>query len=331
MDQLNLGRAGIRVSRVCLGAMTFGREADEETSFRIMDTFVEAGGTFIDTANSYSRGGSEQVLGRWLKARGNRERIVVATKVYGVMGEGPNERGLARINILRAAEASLRRLQVDVIDLYQIHRWDPGVGAEETLEALTDLVRQGKVRYLGCSNLSAWQLAKYLGIAERRRLGRFVSLQPVFNALNRSAENELLPLCEDEGIGVICYNPLAGGVLTGKYRRGDALPDHGNRLADNAGYRKRYYYDETFDIVERFVAHAGDRGVTPAQLALAWALCEKRLSCPIVGARTVEQLRDSLGGLAIALTAEERKEVPAVEPGRWVGLDPVYDRERTGN
>jgi aryl-alcohol dehydrogenase-like predicted oxidoreductase len=330
MEQVNLGRCGMRVSRICLGAMTFGREADEQASFRIMDTFVEAGGTFIDTANAYSRGGSEQVVGRWLKARGNRDAIVVATKVYGEMGSGPNERGLARINIQRAVEASLKRLAIDTIDLYQIHRWDPTVPAEETLETLDDLVRQGKVRYAGCSNLAAWQIAKYLRIAEQRLLTRFVSLQPIFNALNRSAENELLPLCHDEGIGVICYNPLAGGVLTGKYRRGETLPDQGNRLAENAGYRRRYHHDETFDIVERFVAHARERGATPAQLALAWALGEPRLTCPIVGARTVAQLTDTLGGLAMRLSAEERAAVPAIEPGRWVGLDPVYDRERAG-
>ncbi len=327
MNYVNLGRAGIKVSRVCLGAMTFGREADEETSYRILDYFVEKGGTFVDTANSYSLGGSEQVLGRWLKQHGNRDSIIVATKVYGRWGQGPNDGGLSRIAIQRACEASLQRLQTDVIDLYQIHRWDPEVPPEETLEALTDLVRAGKVRYIGCSNVAAWQLSKCLQISERRLLARFVSLQPVYNALYRAIENELLPLCEDQGIGVICYNPLAGGVLTGKYARGQK-PSKGSRLGDFEMYYKRYYYEQTFDLVDKFVAHAKARGVTPAQLALAWVLGEPRITCPIVGARTLEQLQDSLGGLDVKLTAEERAQVPAVPPGRWLEVDPVYDRSR---
>ncbi len=327
MNYVNLGRAGIKVSKVCLGAMTFGREADEETSYRILDFFVEKGGTFVDTANSYSNGGSEQVVGRWLKKRGNRDSIVLATKVYGRWGEGPNDGGLSRIAIQRACEASLSRLQTDVIDLYQIHRWDPEVPPEETLEALTDLVRAGMVRYIGCSNVAAWQLAKCLRISERKLLARFTSLQPVFNALYRAIENELLPLCQDEGIGVICYNPLAGGTLTGKYVRGKE-PPKGSRLGEFKLYYNRYYYEQTFDVVEKFVEHAKARGVTPAQLALAWVIGEPRLTCPIVGARNVEQLRDSLGGLDVKLTAEEREQVPSVPPGRWLEVDPVYDRER---
>ena len=327
MNTVNLGRAGIKVSKVCLGAMTFGREADEATSFSILDFFVEKGGTFVDTANAYSRGGSEEVVGRWMKKRGNRDAVVLATKVYGRMGDGPNDAGLSRIAIQLACDASLRRLQTDVIDLYQIHRWDPEVPAEETLEALTDLVRAGKVRYIGCSNVAAWQLAKTLRISERRNLSRFASLQPVYNALYRAIENELLPLCEDEGIGVICYNPLAGGTLTGKYARGQQ-PPKGSRLGDYKLYANRYYYDQTFDVVERFVQHAASRGITPAQLALAWVVGEPRITCPIVGARSVAQLRDSLGGLDVTLTAQEREQVPAVPGGRWLEVDPVYDRER---
>jgi aryl-alcohol dehydrogenase-like predicted oxidoreductase len=307
--------------------MTFGRESDEETSFAIMDTFVERGFTFIDTANAYSRGGSETVVGKWLKERRNRQDVVIATKVYGRMGEGPNEAGLARIHIHQAVEASLRRLQTDVIDLYQIHRWDPTVPPEETAGALNDLVRQGKVRYIGCSNLAAWQIAKYLQIADRRHYSRFVSLQPIYNALNRAVEAELLPLCDAEGIGVLSYNPLGGGFLTGKYRRGQDLPEH-TRLADNTNYFQRYHHEQAFDVAERFVAHAKERGITPAQLALAWVLGEPRVTCPILGARTVEQLEDSLGGFDVELSREERAGIPAVLPGRWVGYDPVYDRDR---
>jgi aryl-alcohol dehydrogenase-like predicted oxidoreductase len=307
--------------------MTFGRESDEKTSFAIMDTFVERGFTFIDTANAYSQGGSETVVGKWLKARGNRDDLVIATKVYGRMGEGPNEAGLARIHIHQAVEASLRRLQTDVIDLYQIHRWDPTVPPEETLEALNDLVRQGKVRYIGCSNLSAWQILKYLQLADRRHFSRFVSLQPIFNALNRAIEAEILPLCEAEGLGVLSYNPLAGGFLTGKYKKGQDLPEH-TRLAENTPYFHRYHHERAFEVAESFVAFARDKGVTPAQLALAWVLGESRVTCPILGARTVAQLEDSLGGFDVKLSAEEREAVPAVLPGRWVGFDPVYDRSR---
>jgi len=224
MDYVRLGRAGLRVSRICLGTMTFGREADEETSFKIMNRYVELGGNFFDTADVYSAGKSEEVVGRWLKQHGARDNIVLATKVYGAMGKGPNDQGLSRLHILQAVEASLKRLQTDVIDLYQIHRWDPEVPVEETLEALNDLVRQGKVRYIGCSNLTAWQLSKYSRIADQHFWSRFVSIQPVYSALNRSIEREILPLCQEEGLGVITYNPLAGGMLTGKYRRGEKMP-----------------------------------------------------------------------------------------------------------
>jgi aryl-alcohol dehydrogenase-like predicted oxidoreductase len=326
MEYVRLGRAGLRVSRICMGTMTFGAGADQETSFRLLDRFVERGGTFLDTADQYSAGVSEEVVGRWIKERGARDRVVLATKVYSQMGPGPNDGGLSRIHIQRGVEDSLRRLQTDAIDLYQIHRWDYHSPPEETLEALNDLVRQGKVRYIGCSNLKAWHLCRYLRLSEDRLWSRFISLQPIYNALNRGIENEVLELCAEEGLGVIVYNPLAGGVLTGKYRRGGELPSN-TRLADNEGYQQRYYTAQALDIVDRFVAAAGERGVTPAQLALAWVLAEPRVTCPIVGARTLAQLDDTLGGLDVALSPEERAAIPAVLPGRWVGQDPVYDRE----
>jgi aryl-alcohol dehydrogenase-like predicted oxidoreductase len=306
--------------------MTFGGGADERTSFKLMDRFVELGGNFLDTADQYSMGLSEEIVGRWVKERGVRDQVVLATKVYTTMGPGPNDGGLARIHIQRAVEDSLRRLQTDVIDLYQIHRWDYDAPPEETLEALNDLVRQGKVRYVGCSNLKAWHLDVYLRLSERHGWSRFVSLQPIYNALNRSIENEVLELCAQEGLGVIVYNPLAGGVLTGKYSR-DKSPLRGTRLGDMTGYQSRYYTERALDTVDDFVAAAQTRGVTPAQLALAWVLAEPRVTCPIVGARNLAQLNDTLGGLAISLSAEERASIPAVQPGRWVGMDPVYDRE----
>ena len=327
MEYRNLGKSGVKVSPVCLGTMTFGREADEETSFAMMDYFVEQGFNFFDTANGYSKGGAEEVVGRWMKERQNRRDVVLASKVFATMGPGPNERGLSRLHIQMAVEDSLRRLQSEAIDIYQIHRWDFGTPPEETLEALDDLVRQGKVRYLACSNLSGWQLAQYLYLADARLYSRFVSLQQVYNVLNRSAELEVLPLCQDQGLGVIPYNPLGGGVLTGKYRRGEELPP-GSRLAGYDTYRDRYLHDEMFDLVDEFVAAARALDLSPAQLAVAWVLGEPRVTAPIVGARSLEQLQDSLQGAAVQLTAQQRAGVPAVAPGKWVGTDPVYDREQ---
>ncbi len=326
MEYIRLGRSGLKVARVCLGSMTFGREADEAMAFKLMDRYVELGGNFIDTADMYAAGASEEIVGRWLKQRGCRDKIVLATKVFATTGPGPNDGGLSRLHIQHAIEASLKRLQTDVVDLYQIHRWDPNAPIEETLETLNDLVRQGKVRYLGCSNLAAWQLLKYLNVSEKNHWSRFISLQPIYNALSRGIENELLPLCAVEGLGVITYNPLAGGMLTGKYQRAQEMPK-GARLEAFAIYYKRYYTDEALNVVEHFCAAAQARGVTPAQLALAWVLAEPRVTCPIMGARNLEQFNDTIGGLNIKLSAEERAEITAVMPGRWVGVDPVYDRE----
>ncbi len=325
MNIVRLGHSGLKVSHICLGTMTFGSGADKDTSFALMDRFIELGGNFLDTANVYSGGKSEEIVGQWMQARNNRDKIVLATKVYSPQGPGPNERGLSRIHIQQAVEDSLQRLQTDVIDLYQIHRWDFDAPPEETLETLNDLVRQGKVRYIGCSNLKAWHLSKYLHLSEKHHWSRFISLQPLYNAINRSIENEVLPLCKEEGLGVIAYNPLAGGVLTGKYKRGGDLPEH-TRLSDSAGYQRRYYTETALDIVEDFVAAAREHGVTPAQLALAWVEGDSRVTCPIIGARTLAQLEDTLGRMDFKLTPEEREAIPSVLPGRWVGQDPVYDR-----
>ena len=325
MKAVSLGKSGLKVSKVCLGTMTFGREADEATSFKIMDYFVEQGGTFLDTADAYGTGATESVVGRWLKARKSRDSLVVATKVFHPMGSGPNEGGLSRLHIQRAVEASLQRLQTDVIDLYQIHRWDPTVPIEETIGALDDLVRQGKVRYVGCSNVRAYQLQYCLDYARAHALSPFISLQPPYNALNRAVEAELLPLCAEQGIGVLSYNPLAGGMLTGKYRKGAPLPK-GARLEAFQFYHDRYYTDQALDIVDKFLQEASKRGVTPAQLALAWVVADPRISTPILGARSLEQISDSIKGAEIALTAEERASIPAVPPAHWVGEDPVYGR-----
>jgi aryl-alcohol dehydrogenase-like predicted oxidoreductase len=325
MKYVQLGKSGLKVSKVCLGTMTFGREADESASFKIMDHFVEQGGSFLDTANAYSTGATEAVVGRWLKSRKIREKLVVATKVFGQMGNGPNDAGLSRIHIQQAVEESLLRLQTDVIDLYQVHRWDPTVPIEETIGVLDDLVRQGKVRYVGCSNVRAYQLQYCLDYARAHALSTFISLQPPYNALNRAIEAELLPLCAEQGIGVMSYNPLAGGMLTGKYRKDTPLPK-GARLEAFPFYHDRYYTGQALDIVERFLAEASKRGVTPAQLALAWVIGDPRISTPILGARSLEQVADSLKGAEITLTPEERLAIPAVPAAHWVGEDPVYGR-----
>jgi aryl-alcohol dehydrogenase-like predicted oxidoreductase len=325
MEYVRLGRSGLQVSRICLGTMTFGAGADEGMSFELMDRFMELGGTFLDTADQYTTGVSEQIVGRWIAERGVRDQVVLATKVHSPMGDGPNERGLSRIHIQRGVEDSLRRLQTDAIDLYQIHRWDFESEPEETMEALNDLVRQGKVRYVGCSNLKAWHLYKYLTLSRENGWSRFISVQPIYSALNRSIENEVLPLCAEEGLGVIVYNPLAGGFLTGKYARGQTPPS-GTRLGDMTVYQGRYMTEAALDIVDRFVEAAKARGVTPAQLALAWVMAEPRVTCPIIGARNLGQLNDTIGGMDIVLTPEERAAVPALPAGRWVGVDPVYDR-----
>jgi aryl-alcohol dehydrogenase-like predicted oxidoreductase len=290
-----------------------------------MDYFVEQGGTFLDTANAYSTGATESVIGRWLKARHNRDSLVIATKVFGSMGSGANDGGLSRIHIHQAVEASLRRLQTDVIDLYQIHRWDSAVPIEETIAALDDLVRQGKVRYVGCSNLRAYQLQYCLDYARGHSLHPFVSLQPPYNALNRAIEAELLPLCGEQGIGVITYNPLAGGMLTGKYRRDAPLPK-GARLEAFPFYHDRYYTEEALRVVEHFLLEASKRTMSPAQLALAWVLAEPRISSPILGSRSLAQITDALKGAEIHLTPDERAAIPAVQAAHWVGEDPIYGR-----
>ena len=247
----------VRVSRVCLGTMTFGARRTRRWRL-IMDRYVELGGNFFDTADAYSAGASEEIVGRWLKQRGARRDIVLGTKSVQ-HGPGPNDGGLSRLHIQQGVEDSLSRLQTEVIDLYQIHRWDPGVPVEETIRALDDLVRAGKVRYIGCSNLTAWQLSKFLHLAESAGLTRFISLQPIYNALNRGIEREILPLCADAGLGVIPYNPLAGGMLTGKYVRGEQRPS-GARLGAFSAYYDRY--TTSFDVVG-LVAQAQERGVTP--------------------------------------------------------------------
>jgi aryl-alcohol dehydrogenase-like predicted oxidoreductase len=308
MNYRRLGRTGLKVSELCLGTMQFGWTADEPTGHAVMDAFYEAGGNFIDTADVYSRwapgnpgGVSEEIIGRWMRARGNRRQIVLATKARGRMWDGPNGEGLSRAHLIRACEDSLRRLDTEVIDLYQTHSFDAETPIDETLRALEDLVCAGKVRYIGCSNYPAWRLAKALWASDRLKLARYDALQPHYNLAHRAEfERELKPLCEEEGIGVIPYSPLAGGFLTGKYRR-DSAP--ASARAD--GNQKRYGNEHGYAIVDKLVAVAQGRGLTATQVALAWLLTQPVITAPIIGANSVEQLRDSLGAAGVRLSAEE--------------------------
>ncbi|MFD9425082.1 MULTISPECIES: aldo/keto reductase [unclassified Streptomyces] len=304
-----LGSTGLRVSELCLGAMTFGREADETTSHAMLDRFTEAGGTFVDTADIYSAGASEEILGRWLKHR-RREDIVVATKVRYGTGEGPNDRGLGRNHLIAGVEASLRRLGTDHIDLYQVHAWDPGTPLEETLATLDSLVTSGKVRYIGASNFSGWQLQKAIDLSRLHGWEPFTSLQPLYNLLDRSAEWELIEVSRNEGLGVIPWSPLRGGWLSGAIRRGATAPPSGTRVetAERLGWGESWsaYKDErTWRVLDALHEVAGRTGLAAAQVAIAWLLGRPGVTAPIVGARTLEQLESNLGAAGLDLEAAD--------------------------
>jgi aryl-alcohol dehydrogenase-like predicted oxidoreductase len=307
-----IGRTGLKVSEICLGTMTFGQQCDQQTSLAIMNAAMEHGVNFFDTADGYPMGGNLQTVGRtetivgeWLKGR--RDKIVLATKCWVPMGHGPNDGGLSRKHIFDAVEGSLRRLQTDYIDLYQAHAPDPDTPLDETLRAFDDLVHQGKVRYLGCSNFKAWLLATALAISDKHGLARFDCIQPRYNLLFREIENELLPLCHHFGVGVIAYNPLAGGFLTGKYKP-DAQPARETRFGFLSGrtrsiYHKRYWQDEQFQAVEHLQNFFGDGNKPLTQVAIAWVLAQPDVTSAIVGATSPQQIHQSLP--AVELTLEE--------------------------
>ncbi len=322
MEYRNLGRTGLKVSRLCMGTMNLGWTAPEANAAPVFDAFVAAGGNFIDTADVYSRwakdnpgGVAETLVGRWLKQRGGRDQIVIATKVRGRMGDGPNDEGLSRKHIFDAVEASLRRLQTDTIDLYQTHWPDENVPIEETLGALDDLVRQGKVRYIGCSNYPAWRLMEALWASDRLGLARFDSLQPHYNLVHRAEfERELRDVCQAYGVGVIPYSPLAGGFLTGKYRQGEPPPG-GTRGAESQRIKAYMANAANFAVVDRLRAMGQARGKTVAQMALAWMLADPVITSPIIGANTVEQWNEIAGAIDLTLSEEEKKELD--ELSKW--------------
>jgi aryl-alcohol dehydrogenase-like predicted oxidoreductase len=309
MEYRKLGRTGLKVSELALGTMQFGWTADEQTAFAVMDAYTAAGGNLIDTADVYSRwaegnpgGVSEEIIGRWMRARGNRRDIVLATKVRGRMWEGPNGEGLSRAHIMRAVDDSLRRLQTDYIDLYQTHSFDADTPIEETMRALDDLVRAGKVRYVGCSNYPAWRLAEALWVSDKVGLVSFVSLQPHYNVAYRAEfEREMADLVRQYGIGVINYSPLAAGFLTGKYRRGEPLPDS----ARAQGVQRRYYNERSFDLLDKLAEIGQTYGKGVLQVALAWLLTHPLVTAPIIGANSVEQLQASLAAVGMRLSAAE--------------------------
>jgi aryl-alcohol dehydrogenase (NADP+) len=313
MNHRRLGRTGLKVSEICLGTMTFAGQCDEPTSRSILDAAVDQGVTFIDTADAYpippdpeTSGRTEEVIGRWLEQGGGRDRFVVATKCRLKVGHGPNDQGLSRRHVLAACEASLRRLKTDYIDLYQSHMPDPETPIDETLRAFDDLVRAGKVRYAGCSNYAAWQVAVAIGHSERSRLTRFDSVQPRYNLVYREIENELLPLCRDQGVGVIVYNPLAGGLLSGKHRP-DAPPAPGTRFTLGASgelYRDRYWHAAQFEAVEALRNYCQVRGWSLATLSVAWVLSHPEVSAAIVGASRPEQLGETIAAAELRLDAD---------------------------
>jgi len=305
MDYRKLGRTGLKVSALCLGTMQFGWTTDEGNAIDVMDAFIEKGGNFIDTADVYSSwaegnpgGVSEQIIGRWMKSRKNRDQIVLATKVRGTMWEGPNGEGLSRVHIIRAVEDSLRRLDTEAIDLYQTHWFDEETPVDETLGALEDLVHQGKVRYIGASNYPAWRFMEALWSADTKGTPRYDSLQPHYNLVHRAEfERELREVCEKYAVGVIPYSPLAGGFLTGKYSQ-DHLPDS----ARSQGIQKRYFNQKGWKVLDAVREVADEANTSPTAVAVAWLLSQPVITAPIIGANNLEQLASNLAAVEIELS-----------------------------
>lgn len=312
MEHRTLGQTGIKVSRLCLGTMPFGGVADEKTSAAMFRRCRETGVNFFDCANVYAAGRSEKILGKLISDC--RDEIVLASKVGFPAGDDVNAEGLSRRHILQSVDASLKRLRTDRLDLYFVHTFDPATQIEETLRVLDDLVRQGKVLYTGASNWAAWQIATALGISAREGLARFACIQPLYNLVKRQAEVEIFPLAQAEGLGVMTYNSLGGGLLTGKY--GVTKRPKQGRLVENEMYQARYGDPTNFEIAERFAIHAKARGVHPATLALAWVMSHPAVTAPIIGARNVKQLEASLAALEVAMTPAWREEISAlsIEP-----------------
>ncbi|MGH2365262.1 MAG: aldo/keto reductase [Chloroflexota bacterium] len=326
MDYRPLGRTGVQVSQLCLGCMMFGRRSSAEESYAMIDRALEAGINFLDTANVYARGDSEEMTGEALRRSGTRQRVVLATKVHGRMeDDDPNALGNSRRHIMAQCEASLKRLKTDYIDLYQIHRPEPGTPIDETLRALDDLVRSGKVRYIGTSTFGAWQVVESLWVSKELGLNRFVTEQPPYNVLDRRVERELAPMAQTFGIGLIPWSPIAGGLLSGKYRRGQAAPAE-SRYASNSGPQRGRLVDEVYDVVEELDRLAQAKDCTMVQLAIAWLMTRPAVTAPIIGPRTMEQLDEYLGAPSVTVTADDCERIDRlVPPGRMVSA--FYEAE----
>ncbi len=313
VEYRNLGRTGMKVSNLCMGCMTFGKKTDQETACQMVDHAIEQGVNFFDTANVYNRGVSEEYLGEALARNGKRDQIVLATKVHGRMDDDdPNMQGNSRRHIIEQCEASLKRLRTDWIDLYQIHRPQSDIPIDETLRALDDLVRQGKVRHLGTSTFAAWQCVESLWAAKELGLNRFVCEQPPYHMLDRRIERELVPMAQTYGYGLIPWSPLAAGFLTGKYKRGQDRPD-GSRLEGNK-YHSDLFSDAGFDLLEKVEQLAKEKGCSISQLALAWNFSQPGITSPIIGARNMEQLTDNLGAFDVEVTEQDCKAIDELAP-----------------
>lgn len=327
MEHVRLGRSGLQVSRLCLGTMTFGLQSDEATGIAVMDKAAEAGVDFFDTSDAYplggdlsTRGRTEEIIGRWMA--GKRDQFILATKCFVPTGPAPMDGGNSRRHIMSAVDASLRRLQTDYIDLYQLHGYDRNTPIDETLSALDDLVHAGKVRYVGCSNFLTYQLVRAVGRSETLRLIRFDSVQPRYNLLFRQIEREMLPFCDEDGVGVISYNPIAGGLLSGKHNRTTPPPDGSRFTLGTAGamYQERYWHERMFDTVEDLRKLADQAGVSLVTLSVAWVLANPAVTAPIIGASRPEQLDASLAAASYAL-----------DPGLKQHLDDLTHDYRMGD
>ena len=323
MNYINLGRTGVQVSRLCLGCMNFGGRTQPEDAVTIIDYAIDQGINFIDTANVYGhepgnyhagRGRSEQIVGQALQPSSKRNKIVLATKVHYPMSDEPNGGGNSRRHIIEQCHASLHRLNTDYIDLYQLHAADTAVPIDETLRALDDLIRAGKVRYIGTSGFPAWKLVESLWVAKELGLNRFVCEQPPYNLLDRRIERELLPMAQTHGFGIITWAPLAGGFLTGKYRPNEATPEDSRYSEFWRGFGEAHYHPEVFEVIERVTAIADEKEASLAQIVLAWQLCQPGISSPIIGPRTMNQLQNALGALTIELTESDLKQIDEIAP-----------------
>jgi aryl-alcohol dehydrogenase-like predicted oxidoreductase len=335
MEYRNLGRTGVQVSPLCLGCMNFGGRTNEMDSIRIIHRALEAGINFLDTADMYGfdstdfpagKGASEEIVGKALKQNGQRAQVVLATKVHYPMSNDPNARGNSRRHILEGCEASLRRLQTDYIDLYQLHDPSPEIPMDETLRALDDLIRAGKVRYIGASSFAAWEIVEALWVSKEYRLNRFISEQPPYNLLDRRIERELIPMAQTYGIAILAWSPLAGGFLTGKYRRGEPAPAGSRFDAFYKFWWKEHVVDAAFDVVGEIGRLSAEKGSTPAQLALAWCMHQPGITSVIIGPRTIEHLEDCLGASNVSIVEKDLERLNKIAlPGRMIVPYYKYD------